>query len=41
MLESDSNGLLTYEYIANNMGSIDDDMPELVDNMKYLKYFNP
>ena len=33
MLESDSNGLLTYEYIANNMGSIDDDMPELVDNM--------
>ena len=33
MLESDSNGLLTYEYIANNMGNIDDDMPELVDNM--------
>ena len=33
MLENDSNGLLTYEYIANNMGNIDDDMPELVDNM--------
>ena len=33
MLENDSNGLLTYEYIANNMGSIDEDMPELVDNM--------
>ena len=33
MLENDSNGLLTYEYIANNMGSIDDDMPALVDNM--------
>ncbi len=33
MLENDSNGLLTYEYIANNMGSIDDDMAELVDNM--------
>ena len=33
MLENDSNGLLTYEYIANNMGNIDDDMAELVDNM--------
>ena len=33
MLENDSDGLLTYEYIANNMGSIDDEMPELVDNM--------
>lgn len=33
MLEDDTNGLLTYEYIANNMGSIDDEMPELVDNM--------
>ena len=33
MLENDSNGLLTYEYIANNMGSIDEDMSVLVDNM--------
>ena len=33
ILEDDTNGLLTYEYIANNMGSIDDEMPELVDNM--------
>ena len=33
MLEDDINGLLTYEYIANNMGSIDEDMSALVDNM--------
>ena len=33
MLENDSNGLLTYEYIANNMGNIDEDLPTLVDNM--------
>ena len=33
MLENDTNGLLTYEYIANNMGAIDDDMTALVDNM--------
>ena len=33
LLENDTNGLLTYEYIANNMGSIDDDLPVLVDNM--------
>ena len=33
LLDSDTNGLLTYEYIANNMGSIDDDLPALVDNM--------
>ena len=33
MLENDTNGLLTYEYIANNMGSIDEDMNALVDNM--------
>ena len=26
-------GLLTYEYIANNIDHIDDDMPVLVDNM--------
>ena len=33
MLENDSNGLLTYEYIANNMGTIDEDMPSLIENM--------
>ena len=33
MLDNDTNGLLTYEYIANNMGSIDNDLPDLVDNM--------
>jgi len=33
MLDNDTNGLLTYEYIANNMGAIDNDLPELVDNM--------
>lgn len=33
LLDDDTNGLLTYEYIANNMGSIDEDMPALVDNM--------
>ena len=33
LLQNDANGLLTYEYIANNMGSIDDDMPALVDNI--------
>ena len=33
LLENDSNGLLTYEYIANNIGSIDEDMTALVDNM--------
>lgn len=33
ILANDTNGLLTYEYIANNMGAIDDDMPALVDNM--------
>lgn len=33
LLENDTNGLLTYEFIANNMGSIDDDMAALVDNM--------
>ena len=32
-LQHDDNGLLTYEYIANHMGSIDDDMPALVDNI--------
>ena len=33
ILDDDTNGLLTYEYIANNMGAIDEDMPALVDNM--------
>ena len=33
ILDDDTNGLLTYEFIANNMGSIDEDMPALVDNM--------
>lgn len=33
LLDNDTNGLLTYEYIANNMGSIDEDLPELVENM--------
>jgi hypothetical protein len=33
LLDNDTNGLLTYEYIANNMGNIDDDLPSLVDNM--------
>lgn len=32
-LSKDPNGLLTYEYIANNINSIDDIMPELVENM--------
>lgn len=33
LLDTDTNGLLTYEYIANNMGHIDDEMRTLVDNM--------
>lgn len=32
-LSKDPNGLMTYEYIANNIQTIDDIMPELVDNM--------
>lgn len=32
-LSKDPNGLLTYEYIANNIDDIDDIMPELIDNM--------
>ena len=32
-LSKDPNGLMTYEYIANNIDSIDADMPELVDNI--------
>lgn len=32
-LSKDPNGLMTYEYIANNIDSIGDQMPEFVDNM--------
>ena len=32
-LRNDPTGLKTYEYIANNIGTIDDIMPELVENM--------
>ncbi len=32
-LRKDPNGLMTYEYIANNIGHIDQEMPELVDNI--------
>lgn len=32
-LASDPDGLLTYEYIANNISDIDDKLPMLVDNM--------
>ena len=33
ILISDTDGLLTYEYIANHMGSCDEDMPVLTDNI--------
>lgn len=32
-LQDDPNGLLTYEYIANHMGQVDDIMSELVENI--------
>lgn len=32
-LSKDSDGLLTYEYIANNIDTIDDIMPELAENI--------
>lgn len=32
-LQADTDGLLTYEYIANNIDSVEADMPELVANM--------
>lgn len=32
-LASDTDGLLTYEYIANNIGRITDEMPELIAQM--------
>ena len=33
LLSKDSDGLLTYEYIANHISSIDDDLDYLIDNM--------
>ena len=35
ILNSDTDGLLTYEYIANHMGSCDEDMPVLADTGRY------
>lgn len=32
-LQKDSDGLLTYEYIANNIATLGDDLNRLVDNM--------
>ena len=32
-LQNDANGLLTYEYIANNINNIDDVIDKLVDNI--------
>lgn len=32
-LQKDPNGLLTYEYIANNIDNVDGIMPELIDNI--------
>ena len=32
-LQKDPNGLLTYEYIANNIDKVDGIMPELIDNI--------
>ena len=32
-LSADTDGLLTYEYLANNIGSCDDILPELVENI--------
>lgn len=32
-LEDDTTGLLSYEYLANNIGSCDDDLPAIVDNI--------
>lgn len=32
-LEKDPDGLVTYEFMANNIGAIDDDMDWLVDNL--------
>ncbi len=35
-LSHDTDGLLTYEYIANHIGQCDDIMDELVDNMNFV-----
>ena len=35
-LSHDTDGLLTYEYIANHIGRCDDIMDELVDNMNFV-----
>lgn len=32
-LSADTTGLLTYEYLANNIGSCDDVLPDLVNNI--------
>ncbi len=32
-LKKDEDGLATYEYIANNIGNCDEDMPYLIDNI--------
>lgn len=32
-LDQDKDGLLTYEYIANHIGKVDEIMPDLVDNI--------
>lgn len=32
-LKKDEDGLATYEYIANNIGNCDNDMPELIENI--------
>lgn len=33
-LSKDPNGLMTYEYIANNINDVDDILPELVENIE-------
>lgn len=35
-LEKDPDGLMTYEYIANNIGVIDDDLDWLADNLRVV-----
>lgn len=32
-LEADETGLLNYEYLANNIGSCDEELPFIIDNM--------
>jgi len=34
LFAADSDGLLTYEYMANNVGACDKDMDSLVDNLR-------